>query len=92
MFFLGVGAAIIGAAARNIGLTPFQIGLLIAVQNLGFMLSVIITGALSDTYEKPKLLFFGSLILAVSYFTFYLHNSFILNLFIMFFIGAGIGS
>jgi hypothetical protein len=41
MFFLGVGAAVIGAAARNIGLSPFQIGLLIAFQNIGFMFSVI---------------------------------------------------
>jgi MFS family permease len=92
MFFLGVGAAIIGAAARNIGLNPFQIGLLITVQNIGFMFSVIISGALSDTHEKPRLLFFGSLILAASFFTYYAGSSFLLNLIIMFFIGVGIGS
>jgi len=92
MFFLGVGAAIIGAAARNIGLNPFQIGLLITVQNIGFMFSVIISGALSDTHEKPRLLFFGSLILAASFFTYYAGSSFPLNLIIMFFIGVGIGS
>lgn len=92
MFFLGVGATIIGAAARNIGLSPYQIGLLIAIQNIGFMISVIITGTLSDTHEKPKLLLFGNLILAVAYFTFYIGSSFLLNLLIMFFIGIGIGS
>jgi MFS family permease len=92
MFFLGVGATIIGAAARNIGLSPYQIGLLIAIQNIGFMISVIITGTLSDTYEKPKLLLFGNLILAIAYFTFYIKSSFLLNLLIMFFIGIGIGS
>src|SRR5687768_9216030 len=31
MLFLGVGASLIGAAARSIGLTPYQIGLLVAV-------------------------------------------------------------
>ena len=41
MFFLGVGSAIIGAASRNIGLSPDQIGLLLAIQNVGFILSVI---------------------------------------------------
>ena len=92
MFFLGVGAAIIGAAARNIGLTAYQIGLMMSIQNLGFMLAVMITGALSDTFEKPKLLFAGSFVLAVSFFTFYLNGSFMLNLFIMFFIGIGLGS
>ena len=92
MFFLGVGTAVIGAAARNIGLSPFQIGFLIAVQNIGFMLSVIISGALADNYEKPRLLFIGSLMLAISFFTFYVWSPFVLNLAIMFFIGIGIGS
>ncbi len=92
MFFLGVGVTIIGAAARHIGLTPSQIGILLAVQNLGFMLSVIFSGAFSDTYDKTKILFVGSLILGISFFVFYLKNDFSLNLLIMFFIGVGIGT
>ena len=92
MLFLGVGSTIIGAAARNIGLTPFQIGLILSIQNFGFMLAVTVSGALADTYEKPKILFFGSIILAISFFTFYLTDSFLLNLTIMFFIGVGMGS
>jgi predicted MFS family arabinose efflux permease len=92
MFFLGVSAAIIGAAARNIGLTPSQIGLMIAVQNAGFMLSVSITGALADSLEKPKLLFAGSLILGLALLAFYLTPTFWVNLLLMFFIGVGIGS
>jgi len=92
MFFLGVSAALIGAAAHNIGLSPFQIGLMIAAQNVGFTVSVVVSGALSDQYEKPKILLVGSLILAVAYFTFYLDDQFWLNLIIMFFIGAGIGT
>jgi MFS family permease len=92
MFFLGVGATIVGAAARNIGLTPFQIGLLLAVQNVGFMLAVIVSGAVGDTYEKPKILLIGCLITAASYATFYLSGSFLLNLLIMFFVGGGIGT
>ncbi len=92
MLFVGIGSTIIGAADRNIGLTPYQIGILMAVENLGFMLAVILTGALSDVYEKPKILLFGSLILAAAFYTFYISGIFSVNLIIMFFIGAGIGS
>ena len=91
MFFLGVGAAIIGAASRNIGLSPFQIGLLLATQNIGFILSVITAGTLADSADKARLLFAASLITAVSFFFFYLNDSFILNLGIMLIIGVGIG-
>ena len=35
MFFLGIVIAVVGAAARNIGLEPAQIGLLVSAQNLG---------------------------------------------------------
>jgi fucose permease len=92
MFFIGVGTTIIGAAATNIGLNPTQIGLLIGVQNLGFMISVMISGALSDTYDKTNILFAGSAVLAAAFFTYYLWKSFPPNLMIMFFIGAGMGT
>ncbi|MBT8365081.1 MAG: MFS transporter [Deltaproteobacteria bacterium] len=91
MFFLGVGSAIIGAASRNIGLSPYQIGLLLATQNIGFILSVITVGTLADSADKARLLFAASLIIAVSFFFFYLKDSFILNLGIMLIIGVGIG-
>jgi len=91
MFFLGVGAAIIGAASRNIGLSPFQIGLLLAAQNIGFILSVITVGTLADSADKARLLFAASFILAVSFFFFYQNDAFILNLGIMLIIGVGIG-
>lgn len=92
MFFIGVGTAIIGAAARNIGLTPYQIGLLLSIQNLGFMVSLIISGTLADAYEKPMILFIGSTVLSLSFFTFYLSASFFVNALIMLFIGVGIGT
>ncbi|MEE8540281.1 MAG: MFS transporter [Desulfobacterales bacterium] len=79
MFFLGVGTAVIGAASKNIGLTPQQIGLLIAVQNLGFILSVTVAGTLADTFSKTKLMFGTSLILAVSFYLFYILYSFIFS-------------
>ncbi|HVO39917.1 MAG TPA: MFS transporter [Spirochaetia bacterium] len=91
MFFLGVGNAVIGAASGNIGLAPYQIGLFIAAQNLGFFITVITAGALSDSVEKPRLLCAGSLLAAVSFFLFYLWRPFLLNLLIMFFIGAAMG-
>jgi MFS family permease len=91
MFFLGVGSAIIGAASRNIGLSPYQIGLLLATQNIGFILSVITVGILADSTDKARLMFAASLIIAVSFFFFYLKDAFILNLGIMLIIGVGIG-
>ena len=91
MFFLGIGNTIIGAAAGNIGLDATRIGLFIAAQNLGFFLAVITAGALSDSVEKPRLLFGGSLLACVSFFLFYLWEPFLLNLLIMFFIGAAVG-
>jgi len=92
MFFLGVGTAIIGAASGNIGLTPLQTGLLVSAQNVGFILAVLITGALADSTRKPRLLAAGSLILGVSFFLFYLWRPYGWNLLIMFFIGTGIGT
>jgi MFS family permease len=92
MLFLGVAGTLIGASSRNIGLSPFEIGFMIAIQNLGFMLSVMISGALADTVEKPKILLIGSLILSAAFLTFYITNLFNLNLFIMFMIGVGIGT
>ena len=92
MLFLGIANVLIGGAARNIGLTPFQIGLFLAIQNVGFMIGVSVAGALADSYEKPRILFVGSLILAASFFTFYLTESLWLNLAIMLLIGLGVGS
>lgn len=92
MLFLGVAATLIGAAARNIGLSPYQIGLMITFQNLGFMLSVMVSGALADSYQKPKILLIGSLILSVAFLSFYLTEIFNVNLAIMFMIGVGIGT
>ena len=92
MLFLGVAGTLVGAAARNIGLSPFEIGLMITIQNIGFMLSVMVSGAMSDSYPKPRILFIGSLILSVAFLTFYLTQIFNLNLFIMLMIGVGIGT
>jgi len=92
MFLLGIGQTIIGASARNIGLSPYQIGLMIAAQNLGYIISVTVSGVLSDSYEKPRLLFVGSVVLAVSFLTFYWSDLLFLNLIIMFFVGIGMGT
>jgi MFS family permease len=92
MFFLGVASSIVGAAARNIGLSPYQIGLLTSIQNIGFMISVSISGALSDTHNKPRILAIGSLILAFSFLGFYQFEFFWINLLIMLCIGIGVGT
>lgn len=92
MFFLGVATTLIGAAARNIGLSAYQIGLLVAVQNIGFMVSVLICGTLADSYDKPKILLVGSLMLAVSFFTFFVSELLWVNLLLMLLFGAGMGA
>jgi FHS family L-fucose permease-like MFS transporter len=92
MLFMGVASSLIGSAARNIGLSPFQIGLMIAIQNVGFAISVSISGALADSHEKTRVLLFGSLVLAVAFLTFYLSQIFWVNLVVMLFIGVGIGT
>jgi len=91
MLFLGIGGAVVGAAARNIGLTASQIGLILAVQNVGFGLAVWLAGALSDTTSKTRLLLIGSLILGFGFLAFYVSPSFAVNLGVMFFIGIGMG-
>jgi len=91
MYFLGVSGTIIGAAAKNIGLNPYQIGIIIAIQNLGFIISVIISGSLADTMNKTKLLSIGSFILGISFILFYRTPVFFINAIVMFFIGFGTG-
>jgi predicted MFS family arabinose efflux permease len=56
------------------------------------MVSVLVSGALADTYPKPRILMVGSIILTISLLTFYGWSNFWVNLLIMFSIGVGIGS
>jgi MFS family permease len=67
MLFMGVSSALIGAASRDIGLTATQIGLLIAAQNVGFVFSVTISGAMADSRPLPRIAILGSIILGVSF-------------------------
>jgi len=92
MFFLGFGTVVIGAAAGNIGLTPSQTGLLVSAQNIGFIIAVLASGALADAHDKARLMFAGSLVLAVSLLFYYMWRPYPLNLAIMFFVGIGIGT
>jgi fucose permease len=92
MFFLGVGYSIIGAAARNLGLTPAQIGILLAVQNVGFGVSVAVSGALADTHSKPVILAVGSVITALAFFLFFTTPIFWVNALVMVLVGVGTGA
>ena len=92
MLFLGVGYSLVGAAARNIGLTPAQIGLLLAAQNVGFAVAVAVAGALSDTLPKPRILLFGSILLAGGLLGFYVVPIFWVNVLVCVLIGLGIGA
>ena len=92
MLFLGVGYSLVGAAARNIGLTPAQIGLLLAAQNVGFAVAVAVAGALSDTLPKPRILLIGSILLAGGLLGFYVVPIFWVNVLVCVLIGLGIGA
>lgn len=92
MFLVGVGTAVIGAASKNIGLSAPQIGLMIALQNLGFLFSVLVAGALADTVRKTVLLSIASIILGISFSLFYVWPGFVVNLVIMIVIGIGMGA
>jgi hypothetical protein len=80
MFFLGVGVAIVGATARMVGLAPSQIGYLVAAQNVGFGIAVIVAGTMSDIYRKPVILTVGLAMLGLSFFLLYRSEVFAANL------------
>lgn len=92
MLFLGVGTSLVGSAARDIGLTATQIGLLLTIQNVGVGIAVVIAGALSDTQPKSRILFYGSVLTAGSFLMFYAAPAFWFNLVVMVIMGAGIGA
>jgi len=92
MLFLGVGTSLVGSAARDIGLTAAQIGLLLTIQNIGVGVAVVIAGALSDTQPKSRILFYGSVLTAGSFLMFYAAPAFWFNLVVMVIMGVGIGA
>jgi fucose permease len=91
MLFLGLGISLVGASARNAGIEPAQVGLLVTVQQLGFLTSVAIAGSLADRRSKTLILTTGAVIVGVGFYFFFLWESFGLNLLFMFLTGAGIG-
>ena len=92
MFFLGIVIAIVGAAARNIGLSSSQIGILVSVQNIGFMVGVLIASSLADSIPKTRIMLMGSVILMTSFAFFYAFRPFGVNVAVMLVMGVGIGS
>lgn len=92
MFFLGVGLTVLGAAARNIGLSAYEIGVLQTVQNLGLLVSIVVFGTLADSVRRPTLLLAGSIALSFGFFLFYVSPSLLFNAGMMVLIGVGMGS
>jgi fucose permease len=92
MFFLGIVIAIVGAAARNIGLSSSQIGILVSVQNIGFMVGVLIASSLADSISKTRIMLMGSVMLMTSFAFFYAFRPFGVNVAVMLVMGVGIGS
>lgn len=92
MFFLGLGVTLVGATAQNVGIAPEQVGILITIQQLGFLSSVALAGSMADRKSKTAILTVGCVMVAVGIYCFFLWESFALNLLFMFLIGAGTGS
>jgi len=92
MLFLGIADALVGSAARQIGLSAPQIGQMIATQNVGFGIGVMVSGSFADTHPKPRILMVGSIILALACLAFYRVPIFWVNCLVMFFVGLVIGS
>lgn len=91
MFFLGVGVAIVGATARAVGLAPSEIGYLIAAQNIGFGVSVVVSGGLADRRSKPVILAVGLVMLGFSFAFLYRSDLLLVNLGVMLVMGGGMG-
>lgn len=92
MFFLGLGVTIVGAAAQSAGISASQVGILVTIQNIGFLVSVALAGGLADRYSKTRVLALGSVILALGFGGFYLRDAFRLNALFIFLIGLGMGT
>lgn len=91
MFFLGIGLAIVGATARGVNLDAAQIGYLLAAQNIGFGVSVVISGALADRFRKSLMLTVGLVMLGLSFAFLYRSEVFAVNLGVMILMGLGMG-
>lgn len=91
MFFLGLGIALIGASAQNAGISADRIGILITVQQLGFLSSVALAGKAADRRSKTLLLTLGAVLVAVGFFFFFVTDIFLLNVAMIFLAGIGIG-
>lgn len=91
MLFVGVGIAVIGAAARDIGLRPEEIGWLLGAEHLGFAVAVGLAGAAADVRSKAGLLLGGSVALAAAFALLFVWPALVVNLGIMVGVGVGIG-
>lgn len=92
MLFLGVGFAIIGAAASTIGLSAAQIGTLIAVQQAGFAVAIFASGFLGEVIGRPRVILCGCIVIAASFLGFYRTPSLLINALMMFGVGLGMGA
>lgn len=91
MLTVGISIALVGAAARDIGLTPEQIGLLLAAQHGGFAVSVAIAGSLADVSPKPRIMVAGSGLLALGFAFLFVADALIVNMMLMALVGLGVG-
>ncbi len=91
MLLLGIGVALIGAAAPVIGLTTAEAALLQVFQNAGFAVSVIVFGYLADVRSHSRLLVTGCIAMGFGLALFYAHPAFLVNAMVMTAIGIGVG-
>ena len=91
MLTVGVGVTILGAAARDIGLRPHEIGLLLAIEHASFAVAAGISGALADVTSKPRLMVLGSVVFAPGVAALFALDGFAFNAGMMVLVGTGVG-
>jgi DHA1 family bicyclomycin/chloramphenicol resistance-like MFS transporter len=91
MLFLGLAIALVGAAAKDIGLSGEEVGWLLTAQHTGFAVSVVVAGLLADALDKARMLLVGSLVTAAALLAFWATPSLAFNLSVLAVLGIGIG-
>lgn len=92
MTFLGIGFAIVGATASEVGISASQLGILLALQQVGFAIGLVLSGLAKSNRARARILSLGCFIMAAALAAFFRQSVFALNGLLMVGIGVGMGT
>jgi predicted MFS family arabinose efflux permease len=92
MTFLGVGFAIVGAAAKDVGVSAARVGALVACQQLGFAAGVLFAGLARDGQARARRLAIGCFVLATALLCSFRSGAFLFDAVALAGVGAGMGT